>query len=713
VAKYVKVPVVLQMETFECGAASLEMILAYYHRWIPLDRLREECDVTQDGANARNIVQAARKYGLNARGYSLSVEQLRDVAPPCIIHWEFNHFVVLCGFDGDRAVINDPAKGSRTVPADEFDRAFTGICLTFEKTDEFEPGGRKPGIAGFLRGKWSFIKKPILFLLITGIVSAAVMSILPRFRQLFLDSILTERSGSSLLPPTIGAMIALAAILLAVSVTESFYKTSAQARLAACSSCGFFWHVLHLPMRFFAARGTGEIVFRQDYNEQASTILIDTIVSLSVSALVVLVYLVIMLRESIWLSIPVLGGLALYTGLSLFISGKRKDAAQVKMRDEGKLHGMAANIISVIDTVKATGSENALFEKWAGVFASYQTSGTAYSRIDELLMPMSEFFLDLTNAAVLALGAYLTIKGRFSAGMLLAFQGYVQLFFSPAVGMIHDGKGISEMQAENSRIDDVMEYDEDARCPDEAESYEKLQGNITLSHVTFGYSRLSPPLISDFSLSVEKGQSIAIVGASGSGKSTIAKLITGLYEPWSGDIFFDGKRISEIPRSIFSGSVASVDQDITLFEGTLSENIKLWDDTIEDFEVILAARDADLHSDITKRALGYESVVTENGKNFSGGQRQRMEIARVLAADPTILILDEATSALDSKTEANVIGALRERGMTTIIIAHRLSTIRDCDRILVLKGGVVAESGTHEELMEKNGIYTSLVCVEE
>lgn len=711
-AKCVKVPVVLQMETFECGAASLEMILAYYHRWVSLDRLREDCDVTQNGANAKNIVRAARQYGLSARGYSLEVEQLRDVSLPCILHWEFNHFVVFRGFDGDRALINDPAKGERRISPAEFSRAFTGVCLTFEKTEEFQPGGRRPGLFGFLREKWSFIRNPISFLLLTGIISAAVMAVLPKFSQAFLDRILPENSGASLLAPVIGAMIALAALVLAISIVENIYKTTARARLASCSNCGFLWHVLHLPMRFFAARGTGEIVFRQNYHERAANILIENLVSMSISGLVVLVYLIIMFRQSLLLSVPVLAGYLLYVGLSIFVSQKRKEAAQLKMRDEGKLHGMTANIVSLMDTIKATGSENVLFEKWTGVYASFQASKTAYTEIEERILPLSKFILDLTNVLTLALGAYLTFGGRFTAGMLLAFQSYIQLFFAPATSLISVGKNVSEMQAENARIDDVLDYPEEPPRPEETENYEKLRGDIDIEHITFGYSRLSPPLIRDFSLRIESGQSIAIVGASGSGKSTLAKLITGLYEPWEGEIRFDGRDMREIPRSIFSGSVAVVDQDITLFEGTLSENIKLWDDTIEDFEMILAARDADLHSDITKRALGYESAVAENGKNFSGGQRQRMEIARVLAADPTILILDEATNALDSKTEEYVIDALRKRGITTILIAHRLSTIRDCDRILVLKDGAIAESGTHEELMAKNGAYTSLVSVE-
>ena len=312
-------------------------------------------------------------------------------------------------------------------------------------------------------------------------------------------------------------------------------------------------------------------------------------------------------------------------------------------------------------------------------------------------------------------GVYLAMQGRFTVGMIMAFQGFLGSFISPATLLISAGQSLQEMRTEMERIEDVMRYPtdvpEDEPVSDNCE-YDKLSGNIEMKNVTFGYSRLAEPLIENFNLSLKTGSRVAFVGPSGCGKSTLSKLISGLYKPWSGEILFDGKKISEIDRSVFTGSLAVVDQDIILFEDTIANNIKMWDNSIEDFEMIMAARDAQLHEDIMQREGGYQYKMTEGGKDFSGGQRQRMEIARVLAQDPTIIILDEATSALDAKTEYNVVNSIKDRGITCIVVAHRLSTIRDCDEIIVMDNGRVAERGTHDELMKKGGMYAELVTNE-
>jgi ABC-type bacteriocin/lantibiotic exporter with double-glycine peptidase domain len=386
------------------------------------------------------------------------------------------------------------------------------------------------------------------------------------------------------------------------------------------------------------------------------------------------------------------------------------------MRDSGKLASETVTGINMAETIKASGAENGFFQKWAGLQASVNTAEVRFSKTDNVLGMLPDIFVQLADYTVLFLGLLFTMNGYFTIGMVTAFQGYLTCFMDPAMTLIEAGQTIQEMRTEMERIDDVMEYPDDpyARVSNASETseYSKLSGEIELKNVTFGYSRLAKPLIEHFSLKVKPGSRVAFVGASGCGKSTISKLITGLYSPWDGEILFDGKPISEIPRAVFTGSVAMVDQDIVLFEDTIANNIRMWDESIEDFEVILAARDAQIHEDILQRPGGYQGKLIENGRDLSGGQRQRLEIARVLAQDPSIIILDEATSALDAKTEYEAVKAIRARGISCIVVAHRLSTIRDCDEIIVMDHGKVVERGTHEELYALGGAYTRLVTNE-
>ena len=400
---------------------------------------------------------------------------------------------------------------------------------------------------------------------------------------------------------------------------------------------------------------------------------------------------------------------------SVVMSNKRVNITRVQQRDSGKLSAMTINGIRMVETIKASGAENGFFRHWSGLQASVNEQTVRFERLNVTVGLISPILSTVADIIVMVLGVYLTIRGDFTVGMIYMFQTYLASFMSPVSTLIGAGQTLQEMRTDMERVEDVMEYPDapaTVKVHDTTESYAKLSGAVEIKNLTFGYAPLRPPLIKDFNMTIKPGSRVAFVGASGCGKSTIAKLISGLHEPWSGEILFDGKPISEIDRGVFTGSLAVVDQDIVLFEDTIAENIRMWDSTIADFEIIMAARDAQIHEDIMKREGGYESHLTEGGNDLSGGQRQRLELARVLAQDPTIIILDEATSALDAKTEYNVVKAIADRGITCIVVAHRLSTIRDCDEIVVLDHGVVAERGTHEELYAKGGLYTSLVTNE-
>ena len=368
------------------------------------------------------------------------------------------------------------------------------------------------------------------------------------------------------------------------------------------------------------------------------------------------------------------------------------------------------------ETIKSSGAEGGFFRKWSGYQASVNTQNVKFTTLNARVGLIPQFISTVSNYLVLFMGVRLAMDGSFTLGMITTFQGLLSSFMGPAMTLVGAGQTIQEMRTQMERVEDVMETPDDPALSfgagHEGTDYGKLKGEVELRHVTFGYSRLGKPVITDFSMHMKPGSRVAIVGASGCGKSTTSKLITGLYQPWEGEILIDGKPISQISRDVFTGSVAMVDQDIVLFEDTIANNIRMWDETIADFEIIVAARDAQIHEDILQCPGGYQCKLSENGRDLSGGQRQRLEIARVLAQDPSVIILDEATSALDAKTEYELVKAVKDRGISCIVVAHRLSTIRDCDEIIVLDKGVVVERGTHEELYAKGGAYAELVTSE-
>jgi len=711
-----KVPVVMQMEALECGAASLTMVLAYYNKWIPLEQVRADCGVSRDGSNARNVLRAARSYGLIAKGYRMEPESLRtDGNFPCIIHWNFNHFVVLCGFKGNKAVINDPAQGHYTVPMETFDKSFTGICLTFEPGEDFEPGGKPKSMLAFARQRLQGAGEAVAFTVITAVIASLIGIIQPGFSRIFLDRLLTG-ANPDWITPFLWALAGLSAIQIIIAFIQAFYSLRISGKIAAVGSSTYMWKVLHLPMEFFSQRIAGDIQQRKSTNATIAGSLVSTFAPLVIKAAMMIFYLVVMLRYSPLLTLVGVASIVINTALSRYISNKRINITRVQLRDSGKLSGTTVAGIEMIETIKASGAENGFFEKWSGYQASVCLQETRFARLNQYIGLIPQLVSMLTNTVVTILGVFLVMQGKFTIGMVMAFQGFLAAFTAPAQELISAGQTLQEMRTQMERIEDVMHYPSDivhdSKTLSEDETYAKLSGSIEMKNVTFGYSRLAKPLIKDFSLTLPPGSRVAFVGTSGCGKSTLSKLISGLYQPWSGEILFDGKPMRDIDRSVFTGSLAVVDQDIILFEDTIANNIKMWDNSIEDFEMIMAARDAQLHEDIMQRDGGYNYRITEGGKDFSGGQRQRIEIARVLAQDPTIIILDEATSALDARTEYNVVNSIKDRGITCIVVAHRLSTIRDCDEIIVMDRGQVVERGTHDELFALNGFYTQLVCSE-
>lgn len=712
----VKVPVVMQMEALECGAASLTMILAYYDKWIPLEQVREDCGVSRDGSNARNILRAARSYGLNAKAYRYSPERLKEVGRfPMIVHWEFNHFIVLNGFKGNKVYINDPARGNIVMTFEQFDEGYTGVCLMFNPSEDFQPSGKPKSVWKFAKGRLKGASVAVAFVMVTTLIASITGIAMSGFSRVFIDRLLTGNDPDWLFPFIIG-LSGLAIVQLAAEWIKAIYSLKINGKMAIVGNMTYMWKVLRLPMKFFSQRMAGDIQQRKESNASIAGSLANTLAPLVLETAMMIFYLVVMIRYSLLLTVIGVASIIGQVFVSRIISKKRVNITRVMMRDSGKLASATVSGIEMIETIKSSGAENGFFEKWSGYQASVNTQNVRFERINGYLGMIPPILTQLANSAVLILGVYLCMTGEFTVGMVMAFQGFLGSFMTPAQTLISAGQKFQELRTEMERVEDVMKYPTDVEFNDddidEDADYDKLSGTVELKNVTFGYSRLAPPLLENFSMKLEPGSRVAFVGASGCGKSTLAKLISGLYEPWEGEILFDGKHINEINRSVFTGSVAVVDQDITLFEDTIENNIKMWDNTIEDYEMMMAARDAQIHDDIMQREGGYRYKVIEGGRDFSGGQRQRLEIARVLAQDPTIIIMDEATSALDAKTEYEVVNAIKERDITCIVIAHRLSTIRDCDEIIVFDHGKVVERGTHEELMALDGAYTKLITAE-
>ena len=711
-----RVPVIMQLEALECGAAALAMIMAYYGKWIPLEQVRKDCGVSRDGSKAKNIYLAAQNYGFDVQAYRISPEEMRDEGQyPCIIHWNMNHFVVLDGFRGNKVYLNDPARGNVTVSWEEFDNSFTGVCIIPVPGEGFKQEGKPKSVVGFARKRLVGAGSAVLFVMITTAISYLFGIADSVTSRIFMDRLLTGMNREWLYP-FISVMILLTIIRLIVAWAQTIYSLKINGKMASIGSCSYMWKVLRLPMEFYSQRLAGDIQSRLCLNASIAGTLVNTFAPLLLNSVMMIFYLTIMLKLSPLLTLVGLGSLTINVFMSQIIAKKRTNITRVEMRDEGKLESATVAGFEMIETIKASGAENGYFEKWAGYQASVNLQNVRISKMNAFWGIIPGVLGTIANYAVLLLGVFLTMQGEFTLGAVLMFQGFLASFMMPASTFISTGEMLQEMRSRMERVEDVMEYPDDP-CVDDNETSKdkkltKLKGNVELKNITFGYSRLEEPVIKDFSLSVKTGDRIAIVGASGCGKSTLSKLISGLYLPWSGEILFDGRPRDEYLRDSVTSSVAVVDQDIILFEDTIANNIRMWDESIKDFEVIMAARDAQLHDDILRMNGGYQHKLTSGGKDLSGGQRQRMEIARVLAQDPTIIILDEATSALDAKTEYDVVNSIKDRGITCIVIAHRLSTIRDCDKIIVLDHGVVAECGTHEELMKNNGLYAELVTSE-
>jgi len=705
----IKTPTVLQMEAVECGAASLGMILAYFGKYVPLEELRVECGVSRDGSKASSLLAAGKRYGLESKGARLDIDDLHRKPLPMILFWNMYHFVVFEGYRKGIYYINDPASGQRKVSAQEFSESYSGVALTFEKTDAFQPGGRPFSLAGALKKRMPGLERALTYIVLASLLLVIPGLVVPSFLRIFIDYVLVQGATDWLRPLLIGML--LTALLQGVLTwLKQYYLLRAETKLALTSSAKFFNHVFAMPMRFFTMRQAGEISNRVQLNDQVATLVAGDLTANALNFLLIAFYALLMFRYDTVLTFGAILIAAVNAAALFYVSRKRVVLNQKFQQDSGKLMGTTFYGIKTIESLKASGSEPDFFARWSGLFANMVNGQQQLQVATVFLLALPPFLQSFGNIAILSVGGLRVMEGQLSMGMLIAFQSLLMSFLAPVNEMVTLGQKLQDAEGNMQRLDDVMDNDVELETDeDDDEEHQPLEGHIELRDITFGYNVLEAPLIENFSLKLEPGQRVALVGGSGSGKSTVSKLVAGLYEPWSGELLFDGIPRRELPRRRVAASVGMVDQEISLFEGSIAENISMWDGTMPQEEIERAARDAAIDEVISSRTGGYQANLSEGGANFSGGQRQRIEIARALATNPSILILDEATSALDPTTEKRIDENIRKRGCTCLIVAHRLSTIRDCDEIIVLEYGKVKERGTHQSLMALGGVYAGLI----
>jgi NHLM bacteriocin system ABC transporter peptidase/ATP-binding protein len=701
------------MEAVECGAAALGIILAYHGRWVPLEDLRVRCGVSRDGSKATNILRAARALGLEARGWRLDVPELRQRTPPFIVFWKFSHFLVVEGFGRGRVYLNDPGSGPRWVTDEEFGDDYTGVALLFEVGPDFKRGGRAPSLVAALRPRLATSHMGLLFVILAGLALVIPALVSPIFTQIFVDNFLVG-GVDAWVGPLLGLMVATAAVIAFLTWLQQMYLLRLQVKLSVTTSSRFFWHVLRLPVQFFSQRYAGEIGSRVALNDVVATLLSGQLATTVITLCTLVFYVLLMGTYSVALTLTGIAVAVLNLVALRIVSRRRIDANRRLLQESGKLTGTTMAGLQMIETVKASGMEDDFFARFGGHQAAVVDATQSLGVKTQLLNAVPVFLGEFNALIMLVWGAWFVIDGRLTIGMLAAFMALMAAFIAPFATLVNLGATVQVAHGDMNRLDDVLKAPLDSTMEaDEAglrrEAVPKLEGLLEIRGLTFGYSSLEDPLIRRFDLTVRPGRRVALVGGSGSGKTTIANLVCGLYEPWEGDILFDGKTRAQIPREVMVSSVSRVSQDIYLFEGTGIENLTMWDSTVPESWVLRAAEDACARDVLASRRDGLAGPIAEGGANFSGGERQRLEIARALAVNPRIVILDEATSALDPVTEQRIDDALRRRGCTCLIIAHRLSTIRDCDEIIVLDKGTVAERGTHDELLALGGVYAALV----
>ena len=710
----VTTPTLLQMEAVECGAAALGIIMRYYDLWRPLEQLRMECGVTRDGSKASNLLKAARRFGLEASGVRCELDALLKTEPPVILYWNFNHFLVYEGVSQGKVHLNDPATGPRRISIEELEASFTGVVLKISRGPAFVPGGEKPSLMAALRRRISGFEIGLSFALLTGLLLIVPNIVNPAFTRVFIDQYLIG-DKTNILRPLLSCMAVSIVFMILMLWLQRHFLLRLETKLALTTSAKFFTHVVKLPMEFYSQRYAGEIGSRVLINDKVAKVLSDKLVTTGLDLMALLFFALVMIQYDFWLTL-ICVAFAFFNLIAIkSVQRPRTDASFRLQQERGKMTGTSMNGVQMIETLKATGGEDEFFGRWSGYQAKTIRAEQDMDLYGQTLSAVPPLTKGLISATILGFGGWRVMDGHLTVGLLVAFQSLMDGFTKPITSFVTFGNALQETGSDLNRLDDVLRYEldpiyaSDRTVSPQFKATIKLTGLLEVRNLTFGFNPLGAPLIQNLSFTVRPGERVALVGGSGSGKSTVSKLVAGLFKPWSGEILFDGVPRTQIPRRLLHNSIGMVDQEIFMFEGPIRDNLTMWNPTIPDSHITLACKDAAIAEDVASRQGGLSSTVAEGGVNFSGGQRQRLEIARALVNSPSFLILDEATSALDPTTEEIIDRNLRRRGCSCLVVAHRLSTIRDCDEIIVLEYGKVVERGTHESMKNAGGPYSKLI----
>lgn len=708
-----KVPTILQQAQVECGAASLGMILASYGRWETLDELRAACGVSRDGSSAVAIVAAAAEYGLQYESHRGTVDDLDGLSVPAILWVRRSHFVVLEGAHGGHVYLNDPARGRRVATLEDFAEEYSGVAITFTKMPTFTPGGHEyratPGLWKRLRNS----STGVWFAVIAGLLAMLLGLVLAPISQVFINDVL-DQDRDTILPGLIAALLVIGLFRGGLTLLEFAVISRLQAKVTLVGTGTFVDKLMRLPLLFYMERSVGDMSQRVGYNSVVAQLLATQMASAAIALIGAIGYAALLMYYN-WVIGLVVLLLSVLNVVALRLVMDRRTAAQSRViRRQNELRGTTTSSIQGIETIKSTGMEDDVFRTLTGQQSDYISATATLVPTTALLVSIPVLLFALTNAAILVLGGYFTIQGSFTIGGLLAVSALAANLNSPIQTLMSTGSQMQVVTSSLRALDDVMANDVSPRFHrpvlQPGEPVPPLSGRITLDNVSFGYGDKSPLVLENFSLDLAPGKRVALVGGSGAGKTTIGNLAAGLYRPRTGRVLYDGRPMEDYAVGVIERVVSKVDQSIVLFEGTVRQNVTLWDDTIPEEDVRRALADAQVLEDVLARENGIDCLVSENGRNFSGGQCQRIEIARALVLNPRTIILDEATSALDDITEMLTDDALRGRGLACLIIAHRLSTIRDADEIIVLgRGGLLLERGTHDSLLAANGPYKTML----
>lgn len=710
-----KIPVMIQLQNSENGATALCMMLGYHKRFVPIEEMREVCISSRNGSSPEQIAQAAEKYGLAATVENdIPADRLREMKFPLMIRWKKRYYALIKSIKGDIATIVDPASGIYNITMQKLSVLFTGTVLSFRKNEQFIKGGKQDSLLSLIGTRLRSFIRPMLRVLLFTILCVAINLLITQLNKTILDNHLGKPSASissaDVFPMVIYFILMCLYILFAILKTEDVNRTSR--KISAESGITLFKKMLRQPMRFFEQYSASDMISRLDTNVSIDYSILQSFVPSLIDVIMSVVYLAYLFVSNSVIAAICVGVVIASLLISAKIQEKTATASKSMMTKGNFVNASLLNGMSMIDTIISTGSERSFYNMWRTSQIQFCESKKNQIRFSALSTAVSALFGNILQWLQLFAGAYFVTHGNFTLGSMALFQGILGSMISALNNCISTANQLQSMRTGIERINDINVREGQEVIPlsdEEAKTADKLKGTIRATDICYRYNKGDRLALDHVSMEVKTGQMVAVVGTTGCGKSTLLKVLADLYEAESGEVLYDGKKRCEIPDVVFRSSISTVDQEAVMFWDSIYNNITMWDSKIENYEVILAARDAQIHNRIAKEKKNYGTIVKENGRNFSGGELQRFELARALSHEPTLLLLDEFTSALDAITEENVMQAIREKGTTCVIVAHRLSTIKNCDRIYVMDKGKIIQEGTHQELYEQEGLYRELV----